>query len=245
MHDEDAAIGLLVENPSGESWMCYGDKRALDKVAADNLKRCVAAVQASADEVYAAYTMKTVPSPNAYKAWAIAPTLESARRPQELTPLFKYRDGTRKDVERRQAIEDRRTPDFTADWWPSSTAAECRASGWWKYPITIDGPAMIVPGSGLAVTTLPQAWSTRLYFQNPLSGVLESTHTGGKWAGGVEVPSLWNAAPFTPLAAVNWGDRGNYVSTDTSGFVSALLTSVRTDSGLLSQCRIQAAGILL
>ena len=66
MHDEDCAIGLSVRNPGGEWWTCYGDKRALDEVAADNLKRCVAAVQASANEIYAAYTSKTIPSPSNY-----------------------------------------------------------------------------------------------------------------------------------------------------------------------------------
>ena len=82
MHDEDCAIGLSVRNPGGEWWTCYGDKRALDEVAADNLKRCVAAVQASADEIYTAYTSKTIPSSSNYKAWTIAPTssLRSARK---------------------------------------------------------------------------------------------------------------------------------------------------------------------
>ena len=149
MHDEDNAIGLLVENPSGESWMCYGDKRALDKVAADNLKRCVAAVQASADEVYAAYTTKTVPSPDAYKAWAIAPTLESAHRLQELAPLFKYKDAKEKDVERRKVIEDRRMRELTGNWWFATTATECKMSGWWDYPITMDGPHKVVSDAGL------------------------------------------------------------------------------------------------
>ena len=44
MHDGDNAIGISVKNPGGESWMLYGDKRALDYVDEDNKKRSVTAV---------------------------------------------------------------------------------------------------------------------------------------------------------------------------------------------------------
>ncbi|KAL1748022.1 fungal fucose-specific lectin-domain-containing protein [Schizophyllum fasciatum] len=209
MHDEDCAIGLSVRNPAGESWACYGDKRALDEVAADNLKRCVAAVQSSADEIYAAYTNKTVPSPSNYKAWTIAPTLASALGTQTLAPLFKYKDAAQVDVERRKVIENRRMRELTMNWWFWSTAAECKTSGWWKYPITMDGPPKVVPYTNFAVTT-PRIWSSRVYYQNPPLGVLESVHIDGQWSGGVDQPSLWDAAPFTPLAAINW-DGGNQV----------------------------------
>ncbi|KAL1679136.1 fungal fucose-specific lectin-domain-containing protein [Schizophyllum commune] len=209
MHDEDCAIGLSVRNPGGEWWTCYGDKRALDEVATDNLKRCVAAVQASADEIYTAYTSKTIPSPSNYKAWTIAPTLESALGTQTLAPLFKYKDTSQTDVERRKVIENRRMRELTMSWWFWSTAAECKTSGWWKYPITIDGPPKIVPYTNFAVTT-PRIWSARVYYQNPPGGVLESVHIDGQWTGGIDQPSLWDAAPFTPLAAINW-DRGNQV----------------------------------
>lgn len=209
MHDEDCAIGLSVKNTSGETWACYGDKRALDEVDADNVKRCVAAVQASADEIYAAYTSKTIPSSSSYKAWTIAPTLESALGTQTLGPLFKYKDSTQKDVERRKVIENRYMRDLTMSWWFWSTAAECKTNGWWNYPITMDGPPKIVPWTSFAVTT-PRIWSTRLYYQNPPGGLLESIHIDGQWTGGVDQPSLWDAAPFTPMAAINW-DRGNQI----------------------------------
>ena len=52
MHDEDNAIGLAVTNPNGASWTAYGDKRALDVENKENLQHCIAAVQASADEIY-------------------------------------------------------------------------------------------------------------------------------------------------------------------------------------------------
>ena len=79
MQDEDNAIGLAVQDPMGGRWTAYGGARALDAAAADNLARCVAAVQRSADEVYGAYkTARTVP-PADFRAWLGAPTLASAR----------------------------------------------------------------------------------------------------------------------------------------------------------------------
>ncbi|KAL1747999.1 fungal fucose-specific lectin-domain-containing protein [Schizophyllum fasciatum] len=209
MHDEDCAIGLSVRNPAGESWTCYGDKRALDAVDATNLKHCVAAVQASADEVYAAYKSKTVPPPSSYKAWTLAPTLAPTLDTQELAPLFKYKDAAQKDVERRKVIENRRMREMTMSWWFWSTLAECKQSGWWKYPITIDGPPKVMPYTHFAVTT-PRIWSSRLYYQSPLGGVLESVHVDGQWTGGVNHPGLLEAAPFSPLAAISW-DGGKHV----------------------------------
>ncbi|CUA68293.1 hypothetical protein RSOLAG22IIIB_07821 [Rhizoctonia solani] len=145
MHDEDNAIGLSVKNSRGESWNCYGDKRMLDKAGAKNLENCIAAVQASADEIYTAYKTRTVLSPSSYNAWTIAPTLESARDPsQELAPLFKYRDNT-KHVDCRRDITNRREHDFASDWDPEDMLRRCEESGWWKYPITIDGPPRIIP----------------------------------------------------------------------------------------------------
>ncbi|KAL1748020.1 fungal fucose-specific lectin-domain-containing protein [Schizophyllum fasciatum] len=209
MHDEDNAIGLLVKNPAGHTWTCYGDKRALDKAGAENLKFAVAAVQASADEVYTAFTSRNVPPRNEYKAWTIAPTLESANGPQALAPLFRYKDASRKDVERRKLIKNRRQAAYTMSWWYWSTIAEITKSGWWLYPILIDGPPKILPHTSFAATK-PHIWSTRLYYQNPAGGILESQNQDGQWTGGVDQPSLWEAAPFTPLAAINW-DNGNQV----------------------------------
>ncbi|KAL1748021.1 fungal fucose-specific lectin-domain-containing protein [Schizophyllum fasciatum] len=209
MHDEDCAIGLSVRNPAGQTWMCYGDKRALDQVGADNLRRAIAAVQASADEIHTAFTTKRVPPQSSYQAWSIAPTLESALGPQALSPLFRYRDSSQREVERRRVITNRRVREFTMNWWFWSTYSEIQTSGWWNYPILIDGPLKVVPHTSIAATK-PRLWNTRLYYQNPAKGVLESRHLDGSWTGGVNQPSLWDAAPFTPLAAINW-DNGNQI----------------------------------
>ncbi|KAF8576928.1 hypothetical protein K439DRAFT_1655174 [Ramaria rubella] len=91
MHDEDCAIGIFVENPGGERWMVFSDKRGLDTVDKDNKVRCVNAVQASADEIYTGVETKQVPAPANYRAWTFAPTLESARATtQTLATLFNF-----------------------------------------------------------------------------------------------------------------------------------------------------------
>lgn len=198
MHDEDSAIGLSVQDPAGHSWVAFGDKRALDDVDAENSKRCVAAVQLSANEVYTAYKTKSVPALTSYQAWTIAPTLASARGDQLLTTLFTL------DSKRRSIIKNRKIREFKTDWWFWSTAAECKLSKWWNYPITIDGPPKIVPGTDFAVTN-PGTQSTRVYYQDTNLGILESSHdVEGEWSDANGGAALFEAKPSTPLAAIDW-----------------------------------------
>ena len=131
MHDEDNAIGLHVQNPRGESWTAYGDKRLLDKVALDSSNMCHAALQTSVDEIYAAWKIHQVPDPAAYAALSFAPTLASAQGQQELMPLFRADDYRRKDD------SNRRDTDYTIDYTYPTTLADMEFSGRWKYPITM------------------------------------------------------------------------------------------------------------
>ncbi|KAI0340287.1 hypothetical protein BDW22DRAFT_1379022 [Trametopsis cervina] len=203
MHDEDSAIGFWVSDVKGETWHCYGDKRALDTENADNLKRCVAAVQASADEVYKAYHSKTAPPPSKYEVWKIAPTLESAHGMNKtLATLFTF------DAGRRQKITDRKQWQFTRNWTFWSTWLECQRSGYWKYPITIDGHRPIIPWSSVAVTA-PKSSSLRLFYQAPSCEIFQSTQVDGKWTNEIEEP-VARAVRFTPLASINW-DAGKEV----------------------------------
>lgn len=221
MHDEDCAIGISVQNPSGESWFAYGDKRALDVEDEDNKQRCLRAVQASADEIFTAWKTKVKPSKSQYKAWTHAPTLSSARGHQVLAPLFKPGD------QRRVTIKDRRTWSFTTNWWYATTASLCQISGWWKYPITIDGPSKILANSAVAAIA-PSAWHCRVYFQNEKGEVCEVTHSDGHWEQDRSV--LFTAKIGTPLAAVSWRE-GKEVSilTQTIG----INTPMQTDSNIL------------
>ena len=199
MHDEDCAIRLKVSNIAGESWECYGDKRALDKAATENLMRCVAAVQASADEIYTAYLTGEAPPPSTYAAWRIAPTLESARSTsQVLAKLFTSESG------RRQDIKKRRVWGFTTYLWFGSTAFECATSGYWNYPIVINGTHTVIPWSGISAVS-PRTRSLRVFYQSPGGGILQSAHSDDLWTHLHDQP-LVRAVPFTPLASVNWGD---------------------------------------
>ncbi|KAK0485377.1 fungal fucose-specific lectin-domain-containing protein [Armillaria luteobubalina] len=197
MHDEDNAIGIDAKNPAGQSWTLYGDKRALDSVNEDNKTRCVDSVQASADEIYEAYQTKQIPSPANYRAWTFAPTLESANAHQTLATLFTFTN------ERRKVIEDRKLWSFKTDWWFWSTALECKTSGWWNYPITINGLQNIIPWSAVAVTT-PRVWHIHVFYQQPGGGILQSEHLDGLWGGGPSKDPIFNAVLFTPLAAINF-----------------------------------------
>ncbi|KAK0438157.1 fungal fucose-specific lectin-domain-containing protein [Desarmillaria tabescens] len=122
-------------------------------------------VQASADEIYKAYQTKQAPSPTNYQAWTFAPTLESANAHQTLATLFTFQG--------REAQGDRESE---------------ATSGWWNYPITINGLQNIIPWSSVAVTTP------------------KSEHLDGLWGGGPSKDPLFNAVLFTPLAAINFND---------------------------------------
>ncbi|KAH9897836.1 fungal fucose-specific lectin-domain-containing protein [Cubamyces lactineus] len=187
MHDKDCDIGLTVKNPAGETWTCYGDKRVLDKKDAEDLRRCVTAIQASADEVSEAFVGKNAPSSSNYKAWTIAPVLASAQDPSEtLSALFRYADAEEEVLERRSFLNNRRVREYTVNWDAKQTVKDYISSGWWKYPIT------------------------RVYYQNSLGGILENAHIDGQWKETVNSPQVLDAAPFTPLAAINWDD-GNQI----------------------------------
>lgn len=93
MHDEDCRFGLYVNNARGNEWLAYGDARLRDLSDTANELIAVAAVQASVDEVYVAYTndAKAPPDPEDYRALTFIPNLESVadrtcRR--QLSPLY-------------------------------------------------------------------------------------------------------------------------------------------------------------
>jgi hypothetical protein len=133
MHDEDNALGLHVTNPNNESWQMYGDKRLLSDVDKTNMTYCLAAVQASADEVYEAWKTGTIPPVESFQAWKHAPTLESARSDTQLVaPLFNFDNPPK----RRADITQRCTSKYTLNYWYWSTLILIEKSGLWKYPIS-------------------------------------------------------------------------------------------------------------
>lgn len=200
MHDEDNAIGLSVKNPAGETWTAYGDKRGLDEENNDNMVRCLKALQVSADEIYSAWKSKTAPSKSNYGAWTQAPTLESAKGLQILAPLFIDKNN------RRSTITNRRNWSFTTNWSFFKTALDCVNSGWWKYPITIDGPKGVLNGSAVAATAT-SSWKCNVYFQDSQGGIREDVNSGG-WK--ATDSSIFEAKKFSPLAVISF-DSGDEV----------------------------------
>ena len=201
MHDEDNAIGLQVQNPAGQTWTAYGNKRALDEVDEDNKSRCTEAVQASADEIYEAWRSRAAPSINQYKAWSHAATLASARGSQELAPLFTDRN------ERRAEITGRKKWAFTVSWSSPTTAAACWNSGWWKHPITINGPGRAPFGSAVSAAPTVSLNQCRDYFQGNQGDIRYNKHEDGSLVG-MERGSALSAKMFPPLAVVSWNNGG-------------------------------------
>lgn len=119
MHDEDSKFGLNVRNANGEQWRAYGDKRYFDAIDSANRLHVNAAVQVSADEVFAAYLSGTVPAPSSFAALKQLPDLQAVLNlASNFSPLFRIEGGKvlrRKDVNN---LNDTATVD---DWWGWST----------------------------------------------------------------------------------------------------------------------------
>ena len=102
MHDEDNALGLTVQNPAGEEWTAYGDKKLLDYENQSNLKRCHDALMASTTEVYEAWSTGRASEPDTFKAWSHAPVIDSAFSDKNHAPLFNAEGYPRKDIDDRK-----------------------------------------------------------------------------------------------------------------------------------------------
>lgn len=87
MHDEDSLNGLWVRNSKGDSWLCYGDARYRDPQNYANAALVQQALKISTDEIYQAFTTKTLPNP--YEALALVPVLNRDWNSSEnYSPLF-------------------------------------------------------------------------------------------------------------------------------------------------------------
>ncbi|HLX51728.1 MAG TPA: hypothetical protein VKS82_25655 [Streptosporangiaceae bacterium] len=121
MHDEDCHHGLNVSNKAGNSWVAYGDKRLLDSVSADNRAMAVEAVQASATDVWKAYT--GAPPEVLNSALNYIPDLEKVgdvTTRKNFSPLFRLQGSV---AARRNDVTNRQDYTWTDDWWGWSTYA--------------------------------------------------------------------------------------------------------------------------
>lgn len=100
MHDEDNFRGLYCQNPAGEKWQAFGDKRMFEPENVENSKRMRAGLQASADEIWASYEAKTivVTNPQHFAAFKHTPTSESLFSKPNHSPLFTKDGRLRKNI---------------------------------------------------------------------------------------------------------------------------------------------------
>jgi hypothetical protein len=119
MHDEDSKFGLNVRNANGEQWRAYGDKRYFDAIDDANRVQVNQAVQASADEIFAAYLSGIAPTPASFAALKKLPDLQATLNPTgNFSPLFKV-EGSK--VLRRKDVNNLNDTATVDDWWGWST----------------------------------------------------------------------------------------------------------------------------
>lgn len=78
-------------------------------------------------------------------------------------------------------------------------------------PAATGNPPKVAPGTNIASTVASDGSTVFVYYQNTTGGILESQFDGRTWTGGASSPALFQAAPYTPLAAINW-DNGDQAS---------------------------------
>lgn len=92
MHDEDSYNGLMVSSSANRGqWPAYGDKRMMDPDNATNLGIAQGALQASAQEIYAAFSSGHAADPSTYAALQMIPALYplyDAQNSANWPPLF-------------------------------------------------------------------------------------------------------------------------------------------------------------
>lgn len=120
MHNEDGWNGLTVRNGAGVEWVAFGDTRLLDSVSAKNRAQVVQAVQASVDDVWAAFNGRMVPS----SAQGLVPDVglllaETADHHVNRSPLFRFNAP---DVLRRDNLENTSSFTWVKGWDPIWTA---------------------------------------------------------------------------------------------------------------------------
>jgi len=129
MHAEESLYGLHVHNKNGDHWIAYGDKSYFSTQSEIHRKMIQTAVQKSADEVFAAYTLGT--------KYIHDRTINLIPEPDELmdaslidiSSLFYWNKQTNK-LMRRQDMTNYYDKHWTDNWWGWTTLIElARARG--------------------------------------------------------------------------------------------------------------------
>ena len=138
MHDEDSENGLHVVNKQKDSWIAYGDKKLYATENAENSDLCVKALQASVDEVWAAFCSEPRgPFQAPFAALDLVPDLDAiAKTTRNSSPLFKVESGT---LLLRADFSDRYSTEYVSKFDPVVTLSKLKLSkafaqlDIWKY----------------------------------------------------------------------------------------------------------------
>ena len=137
-HDEECHYGLNVSNSKGEQWVAYGDEKYLDSANAENRARAAATVQASVDEVVAAFENGSFqPDSSNFAAAEMVPSEVDEKT--SLSPMFKW-NVTEKMLYRRKDINDLRETEYIK---------QAYIGGWSSVTTLIELEALYGPPSGL------------------------------------------------------------------------------------------------
>jgi hypothetical protein len=118
MHDEDNCWGLWVHNSLNHTWKAFGDKKLLDKANAVNLTEVQAAIQASIDDIYTAFSSGKVTMP--FAALSHIPNLAAVSdynlRDNPAALFIKTQQGNEITIERRNDLADRFSYGLDSSW---------------------------------------------------------------------------------------------------------------------------------
>jgi hypothetical protein len=171
MHDEDSAYGLVVTNARGQTWHDYGDKRLRDPANAQGLAIAESAVQASVDEVWAAYQTKAIPTSHVLDYVANLAQVSVPTDRTNPSPLFVAQNGT---VERRTDPSNRFDYTWTSNWYGWSTLALLEALP--EFEEMGDNP---IPAE--LATDILQFWNNSGSLGVIQYGILDDGSYGAKW----------------------------------------------------------------
>lgn len=125
MHDEENQHGLHVHNQRGQHWIAYGDRFYFSEQNKLNRLHLQEMMQASADQIYAAYrngeapdddTMNLIPEPDHVNNML----------GDDIAPLF-YWDEKNQQLFRRESTTDVDSHFWTLNWWGWTTLLELKA----------------------------------------------------------------------------------------------------------------------
>lgn len=125
MHAEENSQGLHVHNARGDRWTAYGDKSYFKDATETHKNHVIEAMQASADQVFAAYQQGTSSVEDNMIDLIPYPDEVADKGNIDISPLF-YWDNATKTLYRRSDMSNVFDRHWTNSWWGWSTLAELK-----------------------------------------------------------------------------------------------------------------------